>query len=219
MAIYKLVMNGEYHGNRVNNILWYRTGLGIDLDGLTIGGAKELVDQFHAVVWPNFKRVLPPEYKLQDISCYPMHDGTFDLLYQNPYTKNIGDSGDGDNNTDGPGVCMILKFNLEPTGVLPNGIFPPKRGYIAVGPLPSLYVDNTGHITNAIFVNPLDNIHKLAGALSENLENLLPPVIFYPIRVSQKKILGLFKVVSFADVSSAAVQRRVSFRRSRLPEF
>lgn len=219
MAIYKCVLNGSYHGNRINNILWYRTGLGLDLDGLTVGGAGELANAIKNVVWPKFKVVVPPEYSLLDITVYPYHDDTLELMYQNPFTLAVGDTGDGDNNTDGPAVCMNIKFNLEPTAILPNGVFPPRRGYIAVGPLPSLYVDNTGHITNAIFINPLDNIHKLSAALSENLESLLPPVVWYPIRVSQRKVLGVFKLISFADVSSAAVQRRVSFRRSRLPEF
>ena len=156
--------------------------------------------------------------KLEDITVYPYHDGTFDLMYQNPWTENVMEAGNGPAETDGPGICAILKFNLEGTAILTNGIKPPKRGYVAVGPIQSAWIDNSGALTDTVFLPADSRLNELGVALAGNLESLLPPVIFFPVRVSQKNILCIWKPVSFADVNGVKVRRRTSFRRSRMIE-
>lgn len=219
MAIYKVVLNGEYQNQRINNILWYRTGVGIDLDGLTVGGAKELAETVKAEVWPTMRPNLPLTYKLADVTVYPFHDGTFDLMFQNPYTLPVAETGLGNWATNGPAECCIIKFNLEPTTILPNGPKPPKRGYVAIGPIHEGAIDDSGHITDALFNDPGATLNTMAAKFASNLEHALPPVVWYPIRVHQERVLGLWKILSFADVQSAALRRLTSFRRSRQPEF
>ncbi len=218
MAIYRVVMNGTCEGQNIVNNLYYRTGVGIDLDGLSLGGAKELAQCVKDQVWPKWKYAVSGGYKLEDITVYPYHDGTFDLMYQNPWTENVMESGLGVNETDGPAICAILKFNLEGTVILANGIKPPKRGYVAVGPITSNWIDNTGALTDTVFLPADSRLNDLGVALAANLESLLPPVIFFPVRVSQKNILGVWRPVSFADVNGVKVRRRTSFRRSRMIE-
>jgi hypothetical protein len=218
MAIYRAVMNGTYMGQNIVNNLYYRTGVGFDLDGLSLGGAKELALCIKNQVWPKWKFCMTSEYKLEDITVYPYHDGTFDLMYQNPWTENVMEAGNGPAETDGPGICAILKFNLEGTAILTNGIKPPKRGYVAVGPIQSAWIDNSGALTDTVFLPADSRLNELGVALAGNLESLLPPVIFFPVRVSQKNILGIWKPVSFADVNGVKVRRRTSFRRSRMIE-
>jgi hypothetical protein len=113
---------------------------------------------------------------------------------------------------------MIIRMNLEPTTILGNGIKPPKRGYIAVGPIESSNIDNSGHLIDAIFLNLVHPFHALTDALSSNLTNLVPPVQFWPIRVHQEKVLGLFKIRSYADISSCTLRRLTTYRRSRMAE-
>ena len=218
MAIYRVVMNGTYQGQNIVNNLYYRTGVGFDLDGLTLGGAKELSLCVKNQVWNKWKYCVPTGYKLEDITTYPYHDGTFDIMYQNPWTENIMESGMGTDATDGPALCAILKFNLEGTVILANGYKPPKRGYVAVGPIASEWIDNSGALTDTVFLDAQSRLSELGVALAANLESLIPPVIFFPVRVSQKNILGLWKPVSFADVNGVKVRRRTSFRRSRMIE-
>ena len=218
MAIYHAVMKGSYQGQAVVNNLYYRTGIGFDLDGLSIGGALDLAQELKAQVWPSMKNCLPTGYTLESIDVYPYHDGTFDLLYQNPATVNVLESGYLTDATDGPCATAILKFNLEPTQVFGNGIFPPKRGYIALGPIISAWIDNAGKLTDELFLDAEGYIQTFASKLAMNITSLLPPVVFYPIRVRQLNILGVYKPVSFADVNACVVRRRTSFRRSRMSE-
>lgn len=218
MAIYKVQLNGEVLGQHICNNLFYRTGVGIDLDGLTVGGAAELAAGVKDKVWSKMKASLPSSYTLQDITVYPFHDGSFDLMFQNPYTLNVGESATANMQTDGPAQCAIIKFNLEPTTILPNGVKPPKRGYVAFGPISSSAIDDSGHIVSEVLNDPMNELMQVAKAMSENIENLLPPVIWYPIRVHQDSVLGLLKITSFADISGASVRRLASFRRSRMAE-
>lgn len=218
MAIYKAVLRGTYAGQNIVNNLFYRTGIGFDLDGLSLGGAKELATCIRGQVWEYMKETLPLGYTLEAIDVYPYHDGTFDLMYQNPWTENVLETGTQVDATDGPAVCAIYKFNLEPTVIFANGFNPPKRGYIAVGPVISGWIDNDGRIVAGVFNTVENTMQRFATALAANLESLLPPVVFYPVRVKQDNILGIFKPVSYADVNGVVLRRRTSFRRSRVIE-
>jgi hypothetical protein len=218
MAIYRAVLKGSVHGQSIINNLYYRTGIGIDIDGLSIGGADTLGTCIKDQVWPKLKECLPGAYTLETIEVYPFKDGTFDLMYQNPASTRVFEHGTREDASDGPAICAIVKFNLEPTVILENGIKPPKRGYVAVGPIPSAWINDTGKLDETFFVNPLFQLNALADALAANLESLLPPVVFFPVRVRQENILGVWKPVSYADVGGATVRQRTSFRRSRMVE-
>jgi hypothetical protein len=58
----------------------------------------------------------------------------------------------------------------------------------------------------------------LCHALANNVETLIPPAVFFPIRVHQDKVLGIFKITSYADIRDATLRNQSSFRRSRQPE-
>lgn len=218
MAIYRVVLNGSAHGQAIINNLYYRTGVGVDIDGLSIGGADTLAKCVKEQVWPKFKECVTTSYKLNTIDVYPFRDGTFDLLYQNPWTEQVLQNGERTANSDGPGNCVILKFNLEPTAILPNGIKPPKRGYIALGPINSEWLDDSGKIADTWLLRTDPILGNLCDALAANLESLLPPVVFYPIRVHTDRLIAGFKITSFADVNGCVPRQRASFRRSRMVE-
>lgn len=213
-AFYKVVLNGRYSGQAIVNILYYRLLVGAGLSGLNFAGAEDLAFQVKQEVWDaGMKGALVPGYVLENITVYP-YDVQFDLLYQMPYSLLVNEAGTAANGeTNGPAGCVIVRFNLEPTSPL-NGLFPPRTGYVAIGPIKDGNVDSTGHIPTA----DLAGWQAVFSHMAENLENLVPPAIFAPIRVKSTNVAGVWRIVSFADISSVSVRSRASFRRSRLPE-
>lgn len=217
-AIYRAVLKGSYEGQTIVNNLAYRVGVGVDVAGFAVGGADALAHCIKDQVWPDMKPCMPTGYTLESITAYPYHGETLELLYQNPYTLNVLEAGTGNNDTDGPAQCAIIKFNLEPTAILSNGWFPPKRGYVAVGPIFSGWINNKGQIIDEVFLDGTTRLNKLATSLAANLESLLPPVVFFPIRVKSQKVAGIWTLTSFADVGGAQLRRNASYRRSRMIE-
>lgn len=216
MALYKVVLNGNYAGQDIKNILYYRSGLGLDIGGLTAGGTRELGLAVKAMVWPALSGVLPVGYMLQDITSYVFDDGTFDPIYQNPVTIPVAEYGTNPGETNGPATCAIAKFQLEPTIIVTNGIKPPKRGYLAIGPLTDNVITSAGRLQpgapwTAVWAG-------ICSALGNNVEQILPvPFVWFPIRVATQKILGIWKITSYSDVSGVSMRDIASFRRSRQP--
>jgi hypothetical protein len=215
-VFYKLVMNGSAAGQDIKNILYYRSGPGVDMSGFPFAGAEALAANFVQEVWPAVKKYLANDYLLETVDVSPIND-EFQLLYQMPHSLAVGQNGEAVGVTTGPALCMNVKFILEPTTIV-NGIKPPARGYLALGPIPADYVDESGYIKNLV-LNHVDMAAMLA-ALGSNIEQVLPvPQVWYPIRLKQNRILGgLIHWESYSDVKGAVLSRRASFRRSRMPE-
>jgi hypothetical protein len=220
MAIYKVVLRGSFQGQAINNILYYRNGIGIDLSGLTVGGTKEVADGVKAIVWPALRLVLPTAYDLQSIDSYVYNDQTFDLLYQSPFTLGVQEPGQAETSGyNGPAPCAIMKFILENHVVLANGPKPPKRGYLAIGPLADHSINDDGSLDLASTAQL--RWDAVCAVMANNVETILPiPAVFYPIRVHMDKV-GIgekLKITSFADVQAAVMRHFCSYRRSRQPE-
>jgi hypothetical protein len=220
MALYKAVLKGSFQGQAINNILYYRNGVGIDISGLTLGGTKELADAVKAIVWTGLKPVMVTSYTLNQIDVSVYNDQTFDLMYQQPFTLGVQEPGTGSaTDFNGPAPCAILKFILESHVILVNGPRPPKKGYLAIGPLADQQIMDDGSLL-------LDTVNQIkwdvvCGVMANNVETILPiPAVFYPVRVHMDKVgIGLkLKITSFADVQAAVMRRFTSFRRSRMPE-
>ena len=114
-------------------------------------------------------------------------------------------------------ILETIDVALEPTSIL-NGIKPPARGYVALGPISSVYVGEDGFFgTSTLQSAAITNIQN---ALAGNLEVLLPvPTVWFPVRLKQTRILGgLVHWEAFSDVKGCVMSRRASFRRSRMPE-
>jgi hypothetical protein len=220
VALYKVVLKGQFQGQAINNILYYRNGVGVDISGITLGGAKEVADAVKAIVWPALKGVMSTQYQLAQIDSYVYNDQTFDLLYQNPYTEGVQEYGTNvGTGFNGPAPCAILKFILENHAVLVDGPRPPKRGYLAIGPLADNQISDDGTLNLGQGFNLLWD--AVCAVMANNVETILPvPGLFFPVRVHMDKIgIGLkLKITSFTDVQAAVMRRVCSFRRSRQPE-
>jgi hypothetical protein len=174
-----------------------------------------LAFQINQEIWTaRLQPAQPPSYTLEDITVYPM-DGLFAPIYQMPYVETINEPGtaaasDG-NDFNGAAPCVIIRFNLEPTTII-QGLNPPRSGYVAIGPLADFNVLDSGVLASGA----ITGYQALADALAGNLENLVPPAVFYPIRVKTLRVAGVTLIVGWADIEGATVRAKSSFRRSRM---
>ena len=213
---YKVVLNGSAYGQDIRNILYYRSGIGVDVSGFTLAGSEALAGNIKQEIWPAMKKVMPAAYSLETIDVSPIND-EFQLVYQMPYSEVVQEAGLVADITVGPAMCYNIKFNLEPTSIL-NGIKPPSRGYVAIGPMPSGWVGTDGYL-KTVDMNAQD-MQDFVASLAQNIEQLVPVAfVWYPIRLKQNRILGgLVHWEAYSDVKGAVLARRASFRRSRMPE-
>ena len=213
---YKAVFNGSCKGQDIKNILYYRSGLGLDALGLTLAGTEALAGNLKQEVWPALKQWLTTDYVLETIDVSAIND-EFQLVYQMPFSLPVGETGVEDRVLAGPALCANFKFNLEPTSII-NGIKPPSRGYIAFGPMSPVYVEEDGFFSAETMAS--SRVTNIQAALSQNIEQLLPVTfVWFPIRLKQSRILGgLVHWESYADIKGCSLSRRASFRRSRMPE-
>lgn len=215
-VFYKVVLNGSANGQDIKNILYYRAGVGVDMSGFPLAGAEALAGNIKQEVWPKLKNLICNQYTLETIDVSPIND-EFQLMYQMPFSLLVSENAARTGPSYGPAACMNIKFVLEPTSIV-NGIKPPQRGYLAIGPIPAEIVTEDGYLT-ASFMGE-NSLSEALAALGANVEQVLPvPQVWYPIRLKQNRILGgLVHWESYSDVKGAVVSRRASFRRSRMPE-
>jgi hypothetical protein len=218
-GFYKVVLNGTYQGEDNQNSLYYRTAIDPLGGALGFGGAEQLAELVNTHIVPSFLACKPETYILQTIDVTP-RNGLFELIYQLPYKMEINEQGSGGlltNKTDGPALALNIRFNLEPTVIGLQTFSAPKRGYIAVGPVSSDWIDDSGRLTDEFLNNPTNDFNVLCEKLSMDLVSLLPPCDFFPVRVAQHygSVAGSLLGWGYADVQGASLDEYVSFRRSR----
>lgn len=217
-TFYQVVFNGSYQGKDNRCSLYYRTAIDLG-EAFGFGGAAELAEEVNQEIVPSWLGLKPNGYVLDSIDVYPRNNA-FELLYQLPYKLPVqqhGAMGGWNGQMDSPGLCMNIRFNLEPRLIGLQAVTAPKRGYIAVGPLPSTWLGDDGQLTGTLLENPTSEVNALCAAISQNLESIDPPAIWYPIRVAQHYGgVGAGNISwGWADVRGAVCDKYVSFRRSR----
>lgn len=218
---FKCVFNGVCQGQDVKNILYYRTGIGVDLGALGFSVAEDVANVVFENIWdPYMRDCMPNDYTMETLDVYPINDA-FQLVYQNPFHHTVSQAGTDAQVHAGMTQCLNIQFSLEPTAIWENGIRPPKRGYVAIGPIAAAYVDEAGFVPNLYYSDPNWKFHQLAARLQMDLPFATSiGTNLYPIRVRTRKLnldpLGMFD--AYADINGASVQKRVSNRKSRRPE-
>jgi len=221
-AFYKVVLNGSYMGKDNQNTLWYRAAIDVGGGLFGFGGASELAEEVKQEVLPAYLEAKPTAYTLQTIDVYPLNE-LLQPIYQLPYKLEVNEMGTATSpaaqEIDSPGLALNIRFNLEPTLIGPQALTAPKRGYVAIGPIPSAWLDNAGRIQSSLFGQAEWVMTRLAAKLSEDLQSIDPPCVFFPVRVSSKVdpggVPGSPLAWGYADVSSATVDEYATFRRSR----
>lgn len=219
-VFYKVTLNGVFQGKDNRNTLWYRSAID-PLDGVFgLGGAPKLAELIDENIIDAYLQLKPSAYTLQSLDIYPISEA-FSLLYQLPYRHPVDRPGLGASVSgyDSTALCINMRFNLEPVLVGLDNLTAPRRGYIAVGPLLSSWLDDKGQMVESLFSTPGNDFDVLCQCLSMDLTSLTPPVAFFPIRVSAKYgvggVGGGIVDWGYADVGSCTFDRFSSYRRSR----
>jgi hypothetical protein len=222
-AFYKVTMNGVCNGKDNRGILYYRTAIDPFGGNFGFGGAIAVADAIQTQVVAPWLGVKPTIYTLQSIDINVYND-TFGLAFQLPYRRSVGQNGAGNSSftagMDSNALAVNLRFNLEPVMIGPNRLFAPKRGYLAVGPIPSTGLDDAGKLVNGFGLDfNLGAWKNLADAVSANLLDLDSGSLFFPVRIRSKwvKIAGVrvLKEFGWADVQGAQWDEFSTYRRSR----
>jgi hypothetical protein len=221
MAFYEVTLNGEYAGQDVKNILWYRNATPFadaeEFFGLLSALCAQVEDEIWASTGPSYtlgrglRDVLPEGYVLQSISAVGYGDG-FDLLNDTPFTRVINQAGLVPGATNGPASAVILKANLEPS--FGSGIGLPKRGFLVIGPTLDATVPDTG-ILDALHQS---YFNEVGVRLAANVVTVLPPAIFFPIRVRVTRLAHIVTLITYKDVSGFVCNPVATWRKSRQPE-
>lgn len=212
MTLYKIVVNGEAHGQDIQNYFAYRLGAGIDASILPNYGASSIAEEWVQEVMPDFLNAVSNKYTLQSLDVYT-YGNAFGLVYSAPYRLDVNEAGHITGESLGPASCITYKANLEPM-LLTEEWIAPKRGWVSVGPVSEGWFED-GKVIDAFWTNPNAEIFNFAEAISQNLEAIDPPALFYPVRLKQNQVLGVNTIVGYADIQSWSVDRRLKFRRSR----
>jgi len=218
-TFYKAVLNGSYLGKDNQCTLYYRTAIDTGGGAFGFGGAAELAEEIEQEIVPNWLLCKPVDYQLQTIDIYPVNP-LVGLIYQLPYKREVNRPGEWNwvaTGGDSPALCVNIRFNLEPVVIGLQAFTAPKRGYIAVGPIASDALDNSGKLADNILNNAASAFQGLCTKLGENLESIDPPCVWFPVRVSGNfGALGVLGVNwGWADVQGASLDEYASFRRSR----
>lgn len=216
MKFYKVVLNGTCQGQDIRNILYYRDGPGLTWTNLFWSGSEYLAQAIADSGLDKYLNFMPNDYTLESIDVYP-HDENYVLTASQPFSMGMNAQGLNTGAHAGMTQCVNFKFQMEPTGIV-NGVYPPKKGYIAMGPIPAAWVGEDGYIPNLTLDTPV--FHDVENFLKGDLAILLPlPGSFFPIRVRRNSaLLGAVQWTSWADVNGCKAQALVSSRRSRQPE-
>lgn len=221
MPIYSVTLKGLYAGQNVINVLWYRAvTLWGDL-GTLLGAQAALCAEVKQEIWDSRspghiggygmeERALTG-YTLSSIDCAAYDDEAV-LLSTSPYTLVVNEPGLNNAASNGPAPAAIFKANLEPA--FGPGLFLPKRGYIAFGPIADNAIENDGSLNAAEVVI----MQTIANHMADNIVTESPIETFFPVRVRVTRVGGLITELGYRDVSGFVVKPIASFRRSRLPE-
>jgi len=217
---YEVILNGTAMGQDIRNILFYRTGVGIDYLGLSLAGADVVAGMVKAQLWDSaapltnyaMRDVMPSSYRLEGITVVPRDNG-FQFVYQNPYTLAVNEDGTANADTNSVGQGVVMKFNLEPTPLLQQFVAP-KTGWCMFSPVSQNHFLEDGRITT----EHLAYWTQFGVRLSENLESLVPPLIIFPIRVRRVNVGGILSISGWADVNGCAPRPLSGYLKRRQPE-
>lgn len=213
----KITLVGEYYGNRVVNVLWYRSEQWLPLLGNPFTDMQQVVAGIMDGVQTVFLACMLSNYTLLRAEGVG-YDDALNIVTYAPVTQTINLPGTHGTNEDSSGAVITAPINMvcgmqhQITG---TGTNKRNRGYLAIGPLAEGDVDNYGHI-NQEFLN--NAITDLAGQLDETVYIVGLLSSFVPIRLHKTRVLGLNAGIAYSDVIGYTLPRRFGRRWSRMTE-
>lgn len=219
-----IALVGEHFGNAIVNTFHLRStdySLG---NSDPFRDALKVLDDFLANCQGEYLACHNSNYTLLRAEITLRNDA-FVPLHGAPAIRTIQQAGTetspGTEESTGSAVTAILGFMLGPQHQI-NLVGEAKKnvGYIAVGPVSEAYVDNYGHLTSEYF----GYLNALGAKLDDQLIDVPLAATFTPVRIHEKygpKVPLVGRVLlwrTYSDVLGYRVNRRATWRRSRMTE-
>jgi hypothetical protein len=221
----KLAIKAEHYGQSIVNTFAYRSSdwpwIG---QGNPFADVDEFLTEFWAAVDTQWLAVHNANYRVLQLEAVALTD-SFAIATPQPVIKTVNLPGtrnaSNELDTTGSSVCATLGFILgQQVQIIGTAKSPRNRGYISLGPIPELYADSYGHI-----VGGLDTmIEAVAQAVVAEIVSVPLTATFTPIRFHGKRVNDLFgpghhwEYLTYTDIVGYRLPRKVSWRRSRMPE-
>lgn len=212
----KFSIVGEYFGNAIVNVLWYRSADWLPFGGNPFEDILHAVDSVRAHIETAFLNVVPSNYTLLRWEGVG-YDDSFHPVTPAQVTRTSGLSGTaGTFETSGAVLCADVKLVCGQQHQI-NGVGSSQRnrGYIAIGPVAETLVDNYGHLAEAWVLGGLTDFAQL---LDDTVADVGGLTSLIPIRIHHKKLGPVLLWRTYSDVIGYQLPRVPGIRRSRLPE-
>jgi len=219
-SFYKLAAVGDFRGQAIVTIFWYREVLDFGATQPTAAECQTIIDFWQAQIRSDYLTVKPTEYTLTSLTVSPYKsDGTpGDVL---PVTESESSAGSVTSDMAGPANSANVVAELSDGVVVHAGGRPPSTGYWAVGPIAKESFDEAGVFDPSFYgANWTDLETSFGRALQEiGIDSM------FPIKVS----LGLppaspggartekNRICAYRDIGGVFTRSAASYRRSRKP--
>lgn len=214
MSIVSVTSNARFGGQAIMNTYWYRVALALPFAEL-LGFAQAIGAEWLEGIWDNgsaddLKSIMPTTFTLDTLSVdFRDDDGV--LLNSIPFEIIVNDPGTLVAAYDSPASYAVMHCSLG--NAQGPGLDLPRRGYLAIGPLPNTAIGDDGVLQAGI----LASLTALGVRIATNLVTVAPPGALFPIRVRLNKLNLLPDYYRYRDVEACFPRTRVRYRKSRLP--
>ena len=213
----RFAFEGEFFGQSIVNVLWFRSDVLTWLEGNVFQTAQNVTNVVATSIGPALRACMLADYTLLRVSCTPYNDQLHPVL-GSPIIASVNLPGIlASAATSGAPQAVTLGLKCGPqhqiTGVTQSRR---NRGYLSVGPVSESVVDNYAHVDRTslfftalqFFADTLLNIQIVA----------VPSCDLVPIRIHRIKTLGIWSGVTYSDIQGYELPRVATYRRSRQPE-
>jgi len=218
-GFFRMALEGEFFNQQIVNVLHFRANDWGWQDGNPFEDTLAVVDAILTEVQTSYLGCMPDDYMLQR-AVGVGYDDEYTIVTPSPLIRTVGENGTLTGTaTNGSAACGIISLACgQQTQIYGTGQSKRNRGYLAMGPLADVSVDDYSHLAAgapaafATFAAHLDN----------SIVMLSPSITLVPVRIHEKwlKVLTIpvLQWRTYSDVQGFTVRRLVSFRRSRQPE-
>lgn len=217
-GFFRVAFKAEFKNQPVVNLFHFRSAAWLPGGGNPFDDTLNVLDAVIAAYKTEWLDCMSNLYKLNTVEGIGYSDA-YTIVTPSPQVRTINEFGTFVGTaTNGAASCAILSLRCGEQHQI-NGVGSSKRnrGYLAVGPLADVHVDDESHISGTMF----DHLDTLAQKLDDSLTLLVPAITLVPIRVHEKWVgFGPVRILTFrtySDVLGYAIRRVASFRRSRQP--
>jgi len=210
---------GEYYGQSIVNVFHYRSVDWLPLEGNPFDDVQAILDAVVGELQPTFLACMSNNYTLVRWTSVG-YDDQLNAVTSTPliHTSDAeGTLGTGD--SAGAIICANILLRCGDQHQIKGSAKSKRnRGYLAIGPMTDPNYDAYGHVFGP-FQDVLD---AFAQHIDNHITVLLPPCTLIPIRFHRREGAmlpgGIGGFVTYSDVLGYQIPRKISARKSRLPE-